>query len=102
MTPIDYPTFLATVNPDDLAMLTSFIVGVDVQAQADATLADQLFVQAGRLDSAGLLTELHRIYAYDASGNLLQSFHGVVSPAAAAYVAKLARERITLSRAVLP
>ena len=100
-TPVDYPTFLANVNPDDLAMLTSFIVGVDVQAQGDAALADQLFAQAVRLNSAGLLVDLHRVYSHDATGNLLQSFNGTVSPVAAGYVAQLARERIVLSRAVL-
>lgn len=98
---IDYPTFLANVNPDDLAMLTSFIVGVDVQALADATLADTLFAQAVRLNDAGLLDNLHRIYSHDGNGNLLQSFSGTVAPVAAGYVAQLARERIVLSRAVL-
>lgn len=102
MTPIDYNTFLANVNPDDLAMLTSFIVGVDVQAQADATLADTLFAQAVRLNSAGLLTSLQRKYAYDSNSNLLQSFSGTVSPVAAGYVAQLARERIILSRDPVP
>lgn len=102
MTPIDYNTFLANVNTDDLAMLTSFIVGVDVQAQADATLADQLFAQAVRLNSAGLLDDLHRIYTHDSNGNLLQSFIGTVSPVAAGYVAQLARERVVLSREPLP
>lgn len=102
MTPVDYPTFLANVNPDDLAMLTSFIVGVDVKALADATLADQLFAQAVRLNSAGLLDNLHRIYSHDDNGNLLQSFIGTVAPVAAGYIAQLARERIVLSRDPLP
>lgn len=102
MTTIDYNTFLSTINPDDLAMLTSFIVGVDVQALGDTTLADTLFTQATRLNSAGLLTSLSRVYAYDNTGTLLQSFSGIVSPIAAGYVAKLARERIVLSRNPLP
>lgn len=102
MATIDYPTFLANVNPDDLAMLTSFIVGVDVLALADAALADQLFAQAVRLNSAGLLDALHRIYTHDSNGVLLQSFRGTVSPIAAGYVAQLARERIVLSREPLP
>lgn len=102
MTPIDYPSFLANVNPDDLAMLTSFVCNVDVQAMGDATLADQLFAQAVRLNQAGLLDSLHRIYSHDANGNLLQSFSGTVSPVAAGYVAQLARERIVLSRDPLP
>lgn len=97
---IDYPTFLANVNTDDLAMLTSFIVGVDVQAVTGAPEADALFVQAQRLYSAGLLTNLHRVYQ-DVGGSLVQSFSGKVSPQAAAYIAQLARERVTLSRAVL-
>lgn len=58
---IDYNTFLANVNTDDLAMLTTFITGVDVQS-ADAANADALFVQAQRLYNAGMLTELHRVY----------------------------------------
>ena len=98
---IDYPTFLANVNTDDLAMLTTFIVGVSVQA-ADATQADALFVQAQRLYGAGLLTNLHRVYNDDGSGNVQQSFTGLVSPPAAGYVAQLARERVVLSRAPLP
>lgn len=102
MTPIDYDTFVANVNTDDLAMLTSFIVGVDVQAQTDAALADALFTQAVRLNSAGMLDELHRVYTHDSNGNLLQSFRGVVSPTAAGYVARLARERVVLSRAPVP
>jgi hypothetical protein len=100
--PADYNTFLANVNPDDLAMLTTFIVGVSVSAGTDATLADSLFTQAQRLYSAGMLTNLHRIYNDDGSGNLEQSYTGLVSPTAASYVAKLARERIVLSRAPLP
>lgn len=101
MTPVDYPTFLANVNTDDLAMLTSFIVGVDVQALTDATLADQLFAQAVRLNGAGLLDSLHRVYTHDGAGTLMQAFSGTVSPVAAGYVARLARERIVLSRAPL-
>lgn len=102
ITLIDYPTLLATVNPDDLAMMTSFVVNVDVQAGTDTALADALFTQAQRLCNAGLLTNMHRIYSVDAQGNLNQSYTGQVVPAAAAYVAQLARERVTLSRAVLP
>lgn len=98
---IDYPTFLANVNTDDLAMLTTFIVGVSVNA-ADATQADALFAQATRLNDAGLLTNLHRIYTDDGNGNVQQSFTGLVSPQAAGYVAQLARERVVLSRAPLP
>lgn len=98
---IDYPTFLANVNTDDLAMLTTFIVGVSVNA-ADATQADALFAQATRLNGAGLLTNLHRIYTNDSNGNVQQSFTGLVSPQAAGYVAQLARERVVLSRSPLP
>lgn len=98
---VDYNTFLANVNSDDLAMLTTFITNVDVQA-ADAADADALFTQAQRLYSAGLLTELHRVYRDDGSGNLVQSYTGVVSPPAAGYVARLARERVQLSRDPLP
>ena len=98
--PVDYPTFLANVNTSDLAMLTTFIVGVSVQS-ATSTEADALFVQAQRLYSAGLLTNLHRIYQ-DVSGVLQQSFTGLVAPQAAGYVAQLARERVTLSRNTLP
>lgn len=102
MTPIDYPTFVATVNADDLAMLTSFIVSVDVYALSDTTLAETLFTQAQRLDESGLLTELHRIYTRDSNGVQQQSFRGVVSPVAAGYVGRLARERVLLSRDPVP
>lgn len=99
---VDYPTFLANVNVDDLAMLTTFTVNVSVEAQTDTALADSLFVQAQRLYGMGLLTNLHRIYQDDGVGNQVQSFTATVSPPAAGYIAKLSRERITLSRAVLP
>lgn len=102
MPALDYPTFLANVNPDDLAMLTSFTVGVDVQALDDATLADTLFAQAVRLNQAGLLDELQRIYTHDGAGVLQQSFSGRVTAVAAGYLAQLARERIVLSREPLP
>lgn len=103
MTLIDYPTFLANVQTADLAMLTTFVVGVPVNATAgDSAGADALFAQAQRLASYGMLTSLSRNYAYDSNGNLLQSFVGVVSPPAAGYLSQLARERVTLSRAVLP
>jgi hypothetical protein len=98
---IDYNTFLANVNPDDLAMLTTFIVGVQVNSITDAE-ADGLFVQAERLYNAGLLTNLHRIYTDNGSGGVTQSFTGLVAPQAAAYVAQLARERVVLSRDPLP
>ena len=98
--PIDYPTFLANVNTSDLAMLTTFIVGVSVQS-ASSTEADALFLQAQRLYSAGMLTSLQRVYQ-DVSGVLQQSYTGLVHPVAAGYVAQLARERVVLSRAVLP
>lgn len=99
---VDYPTFLATVNADDLAMLTTFTVGVSVEAQTDTALADSLFVQAQRLYGLGMLTNLHRVYQDDGSGNQVQSFTAVVSPPAAGYIARLSRERLTLSREVLP
>lgn len=55
-----------------------------------------------RLNSAGLLDNLHRIYTHDSNGNLQQSFSGTVAPVAAGYVAQLARERVVLSREPLP
>lgn len=98
--PIDYTTFLANVNAADLAMLTTFIVGVSVIAATPAE-ADAQFVQANRLYDAGLLTELNRKYR-EVNGVLEQSYVGIVSPVAAGYVAKLARERVELSREPLP
>jgi hypothetical protein len=99
---IDYPTFLTNVQTADLSMLTSFIVGVPVRALADAALADTLFAQAQRLYNAGLLVSLDRQYTVDGTGAVNQSFIGQLVPQAAGYVAQLARERVTLSRAVLP
>lgn len=100
--PVPYNTFLANVNTNDLAMLTTFIVGVSVDAGTDAALADSLFTQAQRLYSAGMILQMQRIYKDDGVGNLVQSFTGQVTPTAAGYVAQLARERVTLSRNPLP
>jgi hypothetical protein len=100
---IDYPTFIANVNVDDLAMLTSFVVGVPVlNTPGDAAGGDALFAQATRLYTSGLLTKIDRTYSDDGNGNLQQTFIGLVTPGGAGYLAKLARERITLSREVLP
>jgi hypothetical protein len=81
-------------------MLTTFIVGVDVQSASSAE-ADTLFTQAQRLYSAGLLLLLSRNYQ-DINGSLMQSFTGTVTAQAAGYVAQLARERVVLSREPLP
>lgn len=99
---IDYPTFLANVNVDDLAMLTTFVVGVPVlNTPGDSAGGDALFTQATRLYTSGLLTKVDRAYTDDGTGKLQQTFIGTVTPGGAGYLAKLARERITLSRAVL-
>lgn len=97
--PVDYNTFLATVAADDLAMLTSFLVGVEVLGDPPTT--DALFAQTQNLYAAGLLTDLSRRY-YDQSGATWQGFLGVVAPVAVGYVGRLARERVTMSREPLP
>jgi hypothetical protein len=99
MQTVDYPTFLATVVPDDLAMLTSFLVGVEVQG--DPATAPGLLVQAQRLYDAGLVTEFAQ-RRYDVSGATWEGFLGKVAPIAVGYVGQLARERVTLSRDPLP
>lgn len=101
--PIDYNTFLATVQAEDLAMLTTFTVGVSVQAASQAE-ADGYYVQARRLYDAGLLATLSRNdNNMDNSTNILPwSLTALVAPVVVGYVAKLSRERILLSRNPLP
>lgn len=59
--PVSYNTFLANVVADDLAMLTSFLVGVEVLANTP-TLGNTLFAQAQRLYDAGLVSSVSRRY----------------------------------------
>lgn len=98
---IDYDTFVSTVNTDDLAMLTSFVVGVQVNA-ITASEGDDLFAQAMRLYDAGLLANLHRIYINNAPNAVVQALTALVSPQVPNYVTRLARERLQLSRDQVP
>lgn len=63
--------------------------------------APPTFLTNVNTDDLAMLTNLHRIYQ-DVGGGLQQSFTGLVNPVAAGYVAKLARERVALSRAPPP
>jgi hypothetical protein len=99
--PIDYNTFLANVNEADLAVMTNFIVGATVTTTTGEE-ADGLYNQCVRLYDAGMISEMHRIYKTDTSGDLQQSFSGVVTPVGAGYLVRLARERVILSRDPLP
>lgn len=98
--PVDYNTLLATVNPDDLAMLTSFTVGVSVKALTQDEV-NGYYTQAQRLYDAGLLTRMSRDFFNDDSG-LPFGVSATVAPQVVGYVAKLAHERILLSRGPLP
>jgi hypothetical protein len=97
---IDFNTFLANVNENDLAMMTVFVQGQRVFA-GSAAEADALFLQAQRLFTAGMLWRVVRGYEMK-DGATAQSFDGFVTPEGAAYLARLARERVTLSRQPLP
>lgn len=97
---VDYNTFLANVVAEDLAMLTSFLVGVEALANTPAQ-GDSLFVQAQRLYDAGLVSSVSRRY-YDDGGVTWQGFLGALAPVAVGYIGQLARERVTLSREPLP
>lgn len=106
MTPIDYNSFVANVNEDDLAMLTSFLVGVEVLANTPE-LGDALFVQAQRLYNAGMITDVSRRYYDTGTANApapvtWQGFLGKLHPVAVGYVGRLARERVMLSRDPIP
>lgn len=100
MQPIDYNTFLANVQDPDLAMLTSFLVDVEVFG-ATPEEADGLFAQAQRLFDAGVITDASRRY-FDQSGTTWQGFLGKLHPVAVGYIGKLARERVQLSRDPIP
>lgn len=96
---VDYETFLANVNENDLAMLTSFLVGVEVMG--DPPTAPGLFLQAERLYAAGLISDVNRRY-FDGPGGTWEGFLGKLAPQAVGYVGQLARERVILSRDPIP
>lgn len=98
--PVPYDVFLANVNENDLALMTDFIQGTRVSA-ADGAEADALFAEAERLYNAGMVHEVHRIFK-EVNGVTVQQFDGFVTDVGKGYIARLAKERVLLSRDPIP
>ena len=98
--PISYNDFLANVNGDDLAVMTTFTVGGAINT-INVEEADGVFNQCVRLYEAGMVSAVRREYA-EQNSVLQQTFQGVITPVGAGYLVRLARERLVLSRDPLP
>ena len=98
--PVSYDVFVANVQQEDLNMLTAFTVGLRVRSGSPEE-ADALFNEAQRLYQAGMLVEVHRVYREE-DGVVVQFFDGYATDIAKGYLARLARERVLLSREPIP
>lgn len=102
--PVDYETFLASAPDEELSMLSSFLVNVEVFAHTPEA-GDTMFAQAMHLFELGVLSSVTRRY-FEAGGieNPVthQGFLGTLAPAAVGYISKMARERRELSTDPLP
>ena len=97
---IDYPTFLANAEPEDIRLMN--LLSQDHKlTYTDPAEADAVFQRIQRLDTAGFIVRCS--HHYERRDNaLLQSFEALIVPAAAVYLADAASERIRLSRDPLP
>jgi hypothetical protein len=97
---ITYDQFIANVNENDLAVLTSFSVGKRIICLTQQE-ADAMIVQCERLREAGMCWRI--VYAKEnKAGGVEFQFDGYVDPVGAGYIAKAARERVMISRDPLP
>lgn len=96
---IDYPTFLANVQEQDIRALSLMASG-DLIKTMDPVEADGFEAAGVRLYNAGLVTRVRRSLE-TLSGETWHVFDGRVDPIAMVYVANCAMERIILSRDVI-
>lgn len=97
---IDYPTFLANAEPEDIRLMNLLSQGHKLTYTDDAE-ARAVFQRIQRLDTAGFVVRCSHHYERR-NGVLHQSFEALIEPAAAVYLADAASERIQLSREPLP
>jgi hypothetical protein len=97
---IDYNTFLANVQDEDIRMMTLAANGQRIVTQS-ATEADAYQAELTRLFTNGLLTRAERGWEMK-DGILWHTFDAVVEPLAIAYIIQLAMERYKINRNPLP
>lgn len=93
---ITYDQFLANAEAEDIRVLNLLSQGQEIRF-TDAVAADTFFQRVLRLDTAGFLLEASRKYRR-IDGVLWQAFTAIIDPAASAYLARAASERVQLSR----
>ena len=97
---IDYATFLANAQENDVRALTLLAGGNTIKTM-DATEADSYEAIGVRLFNAGLVTRFRRSLEVQTTDQW-HVFDGMVHPTALSYVAQCAMERVMLSREVIP
>jgi hypothetical protein len=97
---IDYPTFLANVQENDVRALALLAGGNTIKTMS-STEGDTYEAIGVRLFNAGLVTRFRRSMEVQTS-DVWHVFDGIVHPAALNYIAQCAMERVKLSRAVIP
>lgn len=97
---IDYATFLAQAQAEDIRVLNLLSMGQSLQFNVAAD-ADAMFQRIARLDDAGFVLRASRIYERR-DGVIWQRFEALIDPMASTYLARAASERVLLSRSPLP
>jgi hypothetical protein len=97
---IDYTTFLAQAQAEDIRVLNLLSMGQSLQFNATAE-ADAMFQRIVRLDDAGFVLRASRHYERR-DGVRWQILEALIDPIAATYLARAASERVLLSRVPLP
>jgi hypothetical protein len=97
---IDYPTFLAQAQAEDIRVLNLLAQGQALQF-TNASEADAMFQRIVRLDTAGFVLRASRTYERR-DGVMWQVFEALIDPIASGYLAQAASERVLLSRVPLP
>lgn len=98
--PIDYATFLANAQEADIRALAYLAAG-DTISTLSVTEASTYQAQCQRLYDAGMLTRFRKSNEV-IGGETWYVFDGRLSPTALNHIAQCAKERVTLSREVIP
>lgn len=97
---ISYDQFVATIEAEDIRVLNLFAMGQRPTFN-DTVEGDAMLARAMRLFDAGLL--LRPTLSWEKrDGATWRIFEGFVDPAAAAYLARIASERVLIHRDPLP
>lgn len=97
---IDYATFLALAEAEDIRVLNLLAQGHKLQFNV-AEEAEAMQARIDRLDAAGFVVRDSR-HRERRSDGLWIIFEALIEPAASIYVANAASERVQLSRDPLP